>query len=168
MWDFHPIQVGGSLSLCSGSSVGEQRTQPSVFGVRAAVTGGGRGRWLTAQLSGPGQHQSNPHPPGAVRVVCTGTGSSRIASSARRRVCGGTGPVPGRPSRRAPALSRLYAAATRRRGDGRAAHRLRRRSRGASHAPILLPHVASAEWVHTLRSSFTPILQSPRAVNVLS
>ena len=110
--------LGGSLSSLLGSSVGAERTLGRVFGDRAAFTGGGRGRWHSAAV----QHQSNPHPLARVGYVCGAPEGSRDASSAqdgwRHRTC------PIRPSRRAAACSRLHAAATRRRGDGRATPRL--------------------------------------------
>ena len=112
--------LGGSLSSLLGSSVGAERTLGRVFGDRAAFTGGGRGRWHSAAVEYTVWTRTLAR--GAVGYIHGVANDSCHASSAqdgwRHRTC------PIRPSRRAAACSRLHAAATRRRGDGRATPRL--------------------------------------------
>ena len=139
--------LGGSLSSLLGSSVGAERTLGRVFGDRAAFTGGGRGRWHSAAVEQP-VHRLDPHlgprrgwihPWRSERLVPRLVGARRLAAPA----------CPIRPSRRAAACSRLHAAATRRRGDGRATPRLE--------APDMFPYYyaslpISYPRVRTIRS----------------
>ena len=48
---YWPTRSGAALRRCSGAGVGGQRTLGRVFGIRAAFTVRGRGRWHSADLA---------------------------------------------------------------------------------------------------------------------